>query len=130
MNEIQFANKLRRCLNEGARLDSHIAERLRAGREQALASRRIERSAAAFALAMPGGSFQPRADSVWLVSLRAIAAVGLLAVGLFSVYSWQQAHRIAEIEEVDALLLADDLPIDAYLDQGFGAWLKRTSAEE
>jgi hypothetical protein len=35
--------------------------------------------------------------------------------------------RGAEVEEIDALLLADDLPLDAYLDKGFEAWLKKRS---
>jgi len=49
-----------------------------------------------------------------------------------AIYTWQQNQRAAEIEEVDALLLTDDLPIDAYLDRGFQNWLKKraTTAEE
>jgi len=43
---------------------------------------------------------------------------------------WQQNQRSAEIEEIDAQLLTDDLPIDAYLDRGFQNWLKQRSAEE
>ena len=61
MNEIKFANRIRRALNEGARLHGvrgeRIAERLRAARERALERRRIahepalawERGAAALA---------------------------------------------------------------------------------
>ena len=30
--------------------------------------------------------------------------------------------------QLDALLLTDDLPIDAYLDRGFETWLKKVSA--
>jgi hypothetical protein len=47
-----------------------------------------------------------------------------------AVYTWQQNQRAAEIEEVDALLLTDDLPIDAYLDRGFQNWLKKRDAEQ
>ena len=47
---------------------------------------------------------------------------------LFAIYSGQQAQRAAEVEELDAQLLTDDLPIDAYLDRGFDAWLKKVSA--
>ena len=50
MNEIKFTNKIRQALNEGSRLNgdtgAHIAERLRAAREQALARRKLERSPA------------------------------------------------------------------------------------
>jgi hypothetical protein len=132
MNEIQLANRLRRSLNEGLalRLEPRVAQRLQAAREQALTHQRAEASAPSFVLAGSAGFARSHNEGFWPNSLRALAAAALLAVGLFSVYSWQQAHQIAELEEVDAQLLADDLPIDAYLDQGFKAWLKKTSAEE
>ena len=47
-----------------------------------------------------------------------------------AIYTWQQNRLAAEIEEVDALLLTDDLPIDAYLDRGFQNWLKKRAAEQ
>ncbi len=34
----------------------------------------------------------------------------------------------ADVEELDAQLLTGDLPIDAYLDRGFEAWLKKVSS--
>jgi hypothetical protein len=46
------------------------------------------------------------------------------------IYTWQQSQRAAELEEIDALLLTDDLPIDAYLDRGFQNWLKKRSTEQ
>ena len=137
MNEIKFANKIRRALNEGARLHGErgerIAERLRAARERALERRRIalepalawERGAAAIATSgkVGGGS-----DGAGGFSLRLLLATALLLAGLFAIYSGQQAQRAAEVEELDAQLLTDDLPIDAYLDRGFDAWLKKVSA--
>ena len=51
-----------------------------------------------------------------------------LAIGLAAVYSWEQKQRAAEVEELDALVLTGELPIDAYLDHGFEAWLKRRAA--
>jgi hypothetical protein len=35
---------------------------------------------------------------------------------------------VAEAVELDTQLLADELPIDAYLDKGFEAWLKKRRA--
>ena len=35
----------------------------------------------------------------------------------------------AEVEQLDAELLTDDLPIDAYLDRGFEAWLKKKASQ-
>ena len=53
-----------------------------------------------------------------------------LAIGLAAVYTWQQNQRLAEVEEIDAQLLTDELPIDAYLDRNFQSWLKKRLAEE
>jgi hypothetical protein len=53
----------------------------------------------------------------------------LVASGV-AIYSWEQSQRAAELEEIDAQLLTDDLPIDAYLDRGFQSWLKKRAAEQ
>ena len=133
MNEIKFTNKIRRALNEGARLQGargeHVAERLRAARERALERRRIARTPS---LALAGGMVHSTGDGVaggmGGFSLRMLVAVALLLSGLFAIYSGQLDQRAAEVEELDAQLLTDDLPIDAYLDRGFEAWLKKVSS--
>ena len=128
MNELQFANKIRQALNQGARLDVHIAERLRAAREQALARRKPEREPAlawarSTAIGVIGGF-----GGFGGFSLRLLLPTALLVAGLIAIYSWQQDQRAADIEELDAQLLTDDLPIDAYLDRGFETWLKKVSS--
>ena len=60
-------------------------------------------------------------------SLRVLLPTLLLVAGLVAIYNWQQDQRAADLEELDAQLLTDDLPIDAYLDRGFEAWLKKVS---
>ena len=47
---------------------------------------------------------------------------------LFAIYSGSGPARRRRRGD-DVLLLTDDLPIDAYLDRGFEAWLKKTSAK-
>lgn len=128
MNELQLGSRLGRLLNESLPADGPMTERLRAAREQALTHQRQAQSEPATVVAYPH-SVRTQQSRPLFVSLRALAAVGLLAVAWFSVYAWHQDHQIAELEEVDAQLLADDLPIDAYLDQGFGAWLRKTADE-
>jgi len=136
MNEIKFANKIRQALNEGARLSgdrgAHIAERLRAARERALERRRIapvpalawvRSSARIFSGGVIGGL-----GGAGGFSLRLALATALLAAGAVAIYSGQQDQRAADVEELDTLLLTDDLPIDAYLDRGFEAWLKKVTA--
>jgi hypothetical protein len=53
--------------------------------------------------------------------------VSLLLLSLIGVMYWQRAVPNGDIAEIDASLLTGELPIDAYLDSGFEAWLKRSS---
>ena len=132
MNEIKFANKIRQALNEGSHLPgdrgARISERLRAARERALEHRRLEREPAFAWARNSAASVIDGFGGAGGFSLRLALASALLAAGLFAIYSGQQDQRAADVEELDALLLTDDLPIDAYLDRGFEAWLKKVSA--
>ena len=124
MNEQQFANKVRQVLDRGTRLDSRTAGRLRTARERALAARKTERaSALAWADNVLG-----RVGGLGGLSLRLLLPAALVALSVAAIYSWQQKQRLAEIEEIDTELLIADLPIDAYLDRGFEAWLKKQRA--
>ena len=132
MNEIKFTNQIRQALNEGSRLNgdagAHIAERLRAAREQALARRKLEQAPAlAWARSTAAGVIGGFGGLAGF-SVRLLLPTALLVAGLIAIYSAQQAQRAADIEELDALLLTDDLPIDAYLDRGFETWLKNVSS--
>ncbi len=142
MNEIRFINKLRQALNEGARLDGRtggprdaaIAERLRAARERALAHKAPERtpafgwarSASTGVTGVVGGF--GAYGGIGGFFLRVLLPTVLLVAGLFAIYNLQQEQRAADVEELDAQLLTDDLPLDAYLDRGFEAWLKKASS--
>ncbi|MGH8706070.1 MAG: DUF3619 family protein [Burkholderiales bacterium] len=124
MNELQFGDKVRQILNQGTRLEARTAERLRSARERALERRRAERESALVLAGNVLGKF----GGLGGFSLRLVLPALLLVFGLVAIYNWQQSQRLADLEEIDALLLADDLPIDAYLDRGFEAWLKKRSA--
>jgi len=126
MNEMQFGNRIRHLLNSAAPLPADKAARLAAARAQALERQRPE---PAPALAW--------ADNVvgtlggWMgVSLRVVVPALALLVSVAAIYTWQQNQRVAEVEELDALLLTDDLPIDAYLDRGFQNWMKKKVTEQ
>ena len=121
MNEDQFGSQVQHLLNEAIPLAPNAAERLRAAREQALARQRAEPA--------PGLQW---ADNLlgslggWGgMSLRVLLPFALLVAGLIGIYAWQQKQTLAEIEEIDALLLTDELPLDAFLDRGFQDWLKK-----
>jgi len=123
MNELQFGNKVRQALNEGTPLAPTTLAKLRAAREQALQRQRPVSA---------GG--ETWTDDVLTIfggfggfSLRLVFPAVMLVAGLFAINTWQTNQRVAEVEEIDAMLLADDLPLDAYLDKGFEAWLKKRS---
>ena len=122
MNQPQFGNKVRQLLNEGTRLDPKTLARLRQAREVALTRQLVAHPVAglawAEALASRFGGFAG-------LSFRLVLPVVVLVGGLLAISGWQQNMRVAEVEEIDALLLTDELPLDAYLDKGFEAWLKK-----
>jgi hypothetical protein len=126
MNEQQFGNKVRQILKQRPAPDPSIAERLRAARERALAHQRHEpQTALEWAHQAIGGL------GGWSgVSLRLVAPLAVLVIGLSAIYAWQQNQKVAEMEEIDAMLLTDDLPIDAYLDRGFQNFVKTRAESE
>lgn len=127
MNEMQFGNKVRQALNEGlAQVDSSTASRLRAAREQALARQRAQPSPALAWADNVLGRLGGWGGAAWRILFPALA----LAIGVALVQHWQHDQRMAQLEEIDALLLTDDLPLDAYLDRGFQNWLKQQRGEE
>lgn len=126
MNEMQFGNKVRQVLNHGLGVDPATAQRLKAVRELALSRQRTE---PAPALAWADNAFG-RFGSWTGLALYVLLPAAFLVLGVAGIYGWQQNQRIAELEEIDAQLLTDDLPIDAYLDRGFQNWLKKRSTEQ
>ena len=128
-DEIRFANKVRQALNEGARVEARIAERLHAAREEALAHRKAEREPALVWLRSAAAGVIGGFGGLGGFSIRLLLPTALLVAGLIAIYSWQQQQSAADVEALDAQLLADDLPIDAYLDRGFEAWLKKVSSD-
>jgi hypothetical protein len=126
MNEPQFGDKVAHLLNQGLHLDERKLARLRAARHLALERQRRETGSA---LAWAGNVVGELGGWSGL-SLRLLAPVVALGVAVSAIYTWQQNQRAAELEEIDALLLTSDLPIDAYLDRGFQNFLKTRAAED
>lgn len=106
-----------------------ISERLRAARMQALAQRKkvvpvhqiapaVMQTGPSAALGWLGGG-----GGWWRSLLGAVPAMALMA-GLVVINLSQDAYSTAEVAEVDAALLTDDLPPAAYADPGFVQFLK------
>jgi hypothetical protein len=126
MNEMQFGRRIRQLLNQGTHVSPKVAERLRRARELALARQRPE-PAPAFAWA---DSALVRLGGWGGFALRVLLPLAMVVASGIALYAWEQNQRAAELEEIDAQLLTDDLPIDAYLDRGFQNWLKKRAAEQ
>jgi len=124
MNEQQTAYRIKQLLNRGLDLDAGKLARLKTARERALARQRIE--APVFVLALADNVLGRLGGASSLIP-RMLLPMAVLILGLIAVNQWQESQVAAEIEEIDAAVLTGDLPLDAYLDKGFDAWLKRSS---
>ena len=60
--------------------------------------------------------------------LRQSVAMAAVVVLVFAGDHWTTSSLLLELEEVDAALLTDELPIDAYLDSDFPTWLQQDSS--
>ena len=123
MNDHHFGYRIRQTLNQGLSLDAQTLVRLKAAREQALANQRVAVRNPVFACA---NNITGRNGSSSVVS-RILLPAAVLIVGLFAINNWHQSQLVQEMVEIDAAMLTGDLPLDAYLDKGFDAWLKRSS---
>ena len=106
-----------------------ITERLRFAREQALSRAQAARRAATAPAAVVvgrGGSATLASHLGWWVKLGSAMPLALLVVGLMGIAHVHDRNQIAAVAEVDAALLADDLPPAAYTDPGFAEYLKTT----
>ena len=110
-------------------LHHDISERLRAARMQALAQRKktIPVHETAPAVVQVGSSaalgWRGAGGGWWQSLLAAVPAMALM-VGLVAINLSQDEYSTAEVAEVDAALLTDDLPPAAYADPGFVQFLK------
>jgi hypothetical protein len=124
MNEQQITYRIKQLLNRGLDLDAGKLARLKAAREAALVRQRVESRVPLLAWTdnVIGKSGGPSA-----LIPRVLLPMAVLILGLIAVNQWRDSQLAAEIEEIDTAVLTSDLPIDAYLDKGFDAWLKRSS---
>ena len=124
MNEHDFQFRVRQHLNTSARqVSPSVASRLHEARQKALGRQKV--AVRRFSLAGIGHAFTERALPQGRTAV-AMVLILLLVVGSGLLGEMQ---RMAELEEVDSALLSDDLPIDAYLDQGFDAWVQNNSPD-
>lgn len=132
--ELEFAGKIRRALDESvAAVPAATLDRLADARRLALARKKPETVAApAFVpvFAHAGAAFEtPRSGEKRRLSplgrlLRVWPIVALVG-GVALIAYWENLQRAAELADIDAAMLSDELPLNAYLDHGFNAYLSR-----
>lgn len=123
--ELELGLKIRRVLDQSCHeLDSQLVARLREARTDALAHQQLA-TESRLSLA---GSIQVGMERA-LPHLRTVAALAALMMGMIGSYYWNSFEDAEANEEIDSALLAADLPVDAYTDQGFHAWLNHSSQD-
>ena len=127
MNEPdELASKIVQHLNQGlGTIKQGTLYQLQSARKAAL-DRYRDAPQPVFGLAW-AGDLAFRVSHNRYYNARNMLAFGLLMLSLIGVTYWQTVIQANDIAEVDASLLTDDLPINAYLDSNFEAWLKRSS---
>lgn len=126
--EARFALRLTSHLGLAAEgLPHDISERLRHGRERALAAARTAHKVSpvtAATLGRAGGSAVLGGPPALWLRLVSIMPLIVLIGGLVLIQNHHEREQINVAAEVDAALLADELPPSAYRDPGFIAFLQ------
>jgi Protein of unknown function (DUF3619) len=131
--QARFAQRVAAALTEQQALNPRrdIEERLRVAREQALSRAREARLGAAgpAVVATGGGTVALGGPSdangtPWWLRLSSLLPLAVLLAGLLLIDRHYTQSQIEAAAEVDAALLADDLPPEAYRDPGFAEFLK------
>lgn len=122
-DETYFGSQVRRRLDEGCHeMEASALLRLKKAREGALSRQAVTTGG----LALANGNLT--ADAL-LPYLRNIVTIIALLIGMVGTYYWNSFQDADENADVDSALLADELPVAAYTDQGFKAWLNHSSQE-
>jgi hypothetical protein len=127
--ELNFAYKVRHALNESAEnLPASTTDRLAAARKAALARKKkewpIRLMVTPHVLAGHAGNL---VDGYlpWLARMGLALPLIVVALGLAGIYHHEKQRRIRETAEIDAAVLSDELPLSAYLDHVFNAYLAK-----
>lgn len=127
MNEERYAYRVRRLLNHGLKdISPAASRRLAAARHLALSKqKRTERQ-----LVSVGFGNSAFKTGSHILHLKQTLSVIALLLGMWLSFYWHSSEYVTELEQVDAALLADDLPPEAFLDTNFIEWLKDDSSED
>lgn len=128
--EARLGLRLGVVLREGAATVPHdIGERLRVAREQAVARARVRAKAASNVAAghvgiNGGAAVFSGGPTPWWLRFATWLPLVVLVSGLVAIEEWTTREQLLAAAEIDAVLLADELPPDAWADPGFREYLK------
>lgn len=127
----RFGLKTASYLSAGtAELPRDVSERLRAARAQAVSQRKIAKNPVLTPVAATSGNttltWGGDEGLSWWGRIGAVMPLIALVAGLLAINSFQSDNRAQELAEVDAALLTDALPPEAFADPGFVQFLNVT----
>ncbi|MBV8633415.1 MAG: DUF3619 family protein [Burkholderiaceae bacterium] len=130
VQELNFGYKVRHALNDQLdNLPSSTTERLASARLAAM--KRKKKDAPLTVLVQhkvlagnTGGTFGDEHTS-WYARIGFVLPVVILVLGLIGIVQYEKQQRINETADIDTAMLTDDLPVAAYADHGFNAYLEK-----
>lgn len=126
--EARLAARLAGSLTVRAQTVPHdVAERLRFSRERAVErARDVRRAPAATVVGVSGSGAAVLASlaAPWWQRAASVLPLLLLVCGLLVIDRWSARERVLAAADIDAQLLADQLPPSAYSDPGFAEYLR------
>jgi hypothetical protein len=135
-DDINLAYKIRHALNETLDdLPDTTTSRLAAARAQALARKkpdapRVAQTVRQAQVQTAGFDVRSLFSPQWAMRAAVVAPLLLMVAGMVGVYQYEQQQRIAELAELDAAVMSDNLPLTAYTDHGFNAYLAQQQQQQ
>jgi hypothetical protein len=127
--DLNFAYKVRHALNENLdNLTPAAVARLSSARNIALSKKKADSPIRIWArqgvvAGAIGNLFKD--PFTWMSRMGVALPLLVLVAGLVGIYEFEEQQHINETAEIDAAVLSDELPLTAYLDRGFNAYLAK-----
>lgn len=120
-------NIAKRLSESSDQLPHDISQRLKAARMLALSKRKVVTLQRAVSVSTQGGTMALHMGdndrSLWNRIASLLPLLALIA-GLITIAVVVEDNRTSDLAEIDAQLLTDELPPDAYTDPGFAQFLR------
>lgn len=119
MNDPEKGKKVAQMLDQGLDdIKQETLDRLQSARRASLENYR-----SAETIVNVGRGASARNGHEWHLKSRRFVSLVSLLLALIGIAYWQGLQQSDENEDIDIMLLIDDLPVNAYLDNEFEAWL-------